>query len=85
MSNFNKLVANILSEMSNTAGTAFGPAASGEYGNQFPSQNDNAYAPGDSRIPSILGAKSGKRKRKGANKSKGSKVFVQRRNLSTSL
>jgi len=26
----------------------------GQYGNQFPSQNDNAYAPGDSRLPKIL-------------------------------
>jgi hypothetical protein len=26
----------------------------GSYGNQFPSQNDNAYAPGDSRLPKIL-------------------------------
>jgi hypothetical protein len=26
----------------------------GQYGNQFPSQNDNAYAPGDARLPKIL-------------------------------
>jgi len=26
----------------------------GAYGNQFPSQNDNAYAPGDARLPKIL-------------------------------
>jgi len=26
----------------------------GYYGNQFPSQNDNAYAPGDARLPKIL-------------------------------
>jgi len=36
----------------------------GDAGNQFPSQNDNAYAPGDSRIPKVLGAKKGKKKNK---------------------
>jgi hypothetical protein len=28
--------------------------SNGAYGNQFPSQNDNAYAPGDARLPKIL-------------------------------
>jgi len=32
-----------------TASSVFG--STGSYGNQFPSQNDNAYAPGDARIP----------------------------------
>jgi Major capsid protein Gp23 len=45
-------------EASNTGGGAgvFGGSAAGNgaYGNQFPSQNDNAYAPGDARLPKIL-------------------------------
>jgi len=41
------------------AGTSGAP---GEFGNQFPSQNDKAYAPGDARIPKILGAKKKKKK-----------------------
>jgi len=32
----------------------FGTINNGSYGNQFPSQNDNAYAPGDARLPKIL-------------------------------
>ena len=32
----------------------FGGANGPGYGNQFPSQNDNAYAPGDARLPKIL-------------------------------
>jgi len=45
-------------EASNTVGGntgVFGGAINnGAYGNQFPSQNDNAYAPGDARLPKIL-------------------------------
>ena len=79
MNKFNKLVEDLLSEMAaNVAGgvgAVTGPVTSGNYGNQFPSQNDNAYAPGDVRIPSILGAKTaGKRKKK-------TKVLVQRRSI----
>jgi len=40
-----------------TAGvfTAYaGTVNAGQYGNQFPSQNDSAYAPGDARLPKIL-------------------------------
>ena len=50
MSKFNKLVEDLLSEMAaNVAGgtgAVTGPSTSGNYGNQFPSQNDNAYNPG---------------------------------------
>lgn len=60
-----------LNEMANTAGgaggvfTAYaGTVNAGEYGNQFPSQNDKAYAPGDARVPKILGAKFSKKKKK---------------------
>lgn len=46
--------------MSGGAGSVFGTGTAqsiGDSGNQFPSQNDNAYAPGDSRIPKVLGSK----------------------------
>jgi len=63
-----------LLETVNVAGGAdsiFGvKGLSGEFGNQFPSQNDNAYAPGDARVPKVLGAKKKKKK-----------FFVQRRPL----
>lgn len=39
-----------------------GAVSAGEFGNQFPSQNDKAYAPGDYRLPKILGAKKKKKK-----------------------
>lgn len=76
MSNFNTLVTELLTELTNVAGGAdsvTGPVTSGNFGNQFPSQNDSAYAPGDARIPSILGSK--KRKKK-------SKVPIHRRTFS---
>lgn len=34
--------------------SVFGSINSGQYGNQFPSQNDSAYAPNDARLPKIL-------------------------------
>ena len=58
------------------AGSVFGPGTAGSigaFGNQFPSQNDKAYAPGDFRIPTALGVKK-KKKRK-------QKIPVQRRAL----
>jgi hypothetical protein len=54
-------------ELANVAGgtgSVTGPTTSGDYGNQFPSQNDNAYAPGDARIPSVIGSKRKKKKNK---------------------
>ena len=70
MNNFNNLVEKFLTELANVAGGAgavTGPVTSGNYGNQFPSQNDSAYAPGDARIPSILGSKSSNRRKKQKN------------------
>jgi hypothetical protein len=79
MSNFNTLVDKLLAEMAANiaggAGAVTGPVTSGNYGNQFPSQNDSAYAPGDARIPAILGAKVTGKKRK-------IKVPIKRRRLS---
>ena len=36
------------------SGGVFGSVNNGAFGNQIPSQNDNAYAPGDARLPKIL-------------------------------
>jgi hypothetical protein len=76
MNRFESLYKKLLESMANTASTAFSaPFAqpAGQYGNQFPSQTDAAYAPGDSRLPKILGAK----KRRG----KKLKMPIQRRKL----
>lgn len=57
------------------AGSVFGPGtldAIGSFGNQFPSQNDSAYAPNDARIPKALGLKK---------KGKKIKLKIQRRPL----
>ena len=62
------------------AGSVFGPGTAGSigaFGNQFPSQNDKAYNPGDLRIATVLGARRGA-KRKKKNKQK---IPVQRRAL----
>lgn len=76
MNNFNYYITLLLNEFAaNVAGgenSVTGPVTSGDYGNQFPAQNDKAYAPGDSRIPSILGTRKKKRK----------KLPVQRRRFS---
>ena len=59
--------------MSGGENSVFGSGTSqsiGSAGNQFPSQNDDAYAPGDSRIPKFLGKKK-----------KSKKPFIQRRPL----
>ena len=77
MSNFNTRIVELLTELANVAGgvgSVTGPSTSGDYGNQFPSQNDKAYAPGDTRLPSIIGSKRKKKKLK---------VPVQRRTLSS--
>ena len=75
---FEKAFNNLLEEdnVAGGAGSAFGPGTDGpigSFGNQFPSQNDKAYAPGDARLPKILGAKRKKRKKE--------KFVVQRRPL----
>ena len=62
-----------------TSSTAFGSAASGSTGNQFPSQTDAGYAPGDARLPTYLGAKKVKSRRRKKNKLA---IPMQRRKLS---
>jgi hypothetical protein len=83
MSFFNKRYNELLKEYANASGDVFGPAATFSHGNQFPSQNDNAYAPGDARIPYALGSKltCGKKKKKLKNKQN----IIQRRNFSSTL
>jgi hypothetical protein len=54
-------------ETANIAGggsSVFGTVNSGAEGNQFPSQNDSAYAPGDARVPALLGSSKKKKKKK---------------------
>jgi hypothetical protein len=71
MSKFNKLVEELLSEMAaNVAGgelSVTGPVTSGNYGNQFPSQNSKAYNDGNNLpvAPAdlILGKKSAKNRK----------------------
>lgn len=74
---FAKLFKHLLHE-DVVSGTAFGPAATGDTGGQFPAQNSKGFADGDNRPidPSkvILGAKKAKKGRK----NKG-KVPIQRR------
>ena len=72
-SNFDNLVTQILKEnnVAGGVGSVFSPGA-GSTGNQFPAQNDSAYAPGDARIPCYLGSKKKKKGKK--------KLLVQRRN-----
>jgi len=78
MSDFNRLFEQLMNEnnVSGGVGSVFSPNGSvndGAYGNQFPSQNDNAYAPGDARMPWFLGASKKKKK----------KIKVQRRSKSS--
>ena len=60
MNIFQKVFETLLSE-DNVASDVFGPNATGDYGNQFPSQNSKAYNPFDNRpidpTKAILGAK----------------------------
>jgi len=78
MNLFEKAFYKTLDENINVAGGAdgvFGTGTQGpigSFGNQFPSQNDNAYAPGDARVPKIIGM--GKKKKK-------EKIAIQRRPL----
>jgi hypothetical protein len=66
---FHKIFESLLSE-DNTASSAFGVNASGEYGNQFPSQNSKAYNPNDNRPINPLSAILGSKKRKNKTKFK---------------
>lgn len=67
MSIFRNIFESLLNE-DNTASDAFGVNATGEYGNQFPSQNSKAFNPGDNRpinpLNAILGSKKKKNKTK---------------------
>jgi len=84
MSNFNKLVETLLTELANVAGGAgavTGPVTSGNYGNQFPSQNDNAYNPGYALPVATADLALGKKAAKKTKNNKKLKVPVQRRSV----
>lgn len=71
---FNKLYKEILeNNIAGGAGSVFnsGSVQAGQYGNQFPSQNDQAYAPGDARF--IFPTQKKKKKAK--------RIKIQRRSL----
>jgi hypothetical protein len=84
MNLFEKIFNYVLKEnmVSGGTGSVWGGVDAGAYGNQFPSQNDKAYNPNDSRpfdpAAMILGAKI-KQKKKGQKKQKKIKFPVQRR------
>lgn len=74
---FNELVKKIMEDcVAGGIGSVFnaGPINPGQFGNQFPSQNDNAYAPGDARYP--FATKKKKKKKK---------IKIQCRQLSESV
>jgi len=64
---FQNIFYNLLKE-DITAAAAFGPAATGETGGQFPAQNSKGFNPGDNRPidpkRAILGYKKGKKGKK---------------------
>ena len=93
MSLFKKIFEKIIAE-DNVAGDGGAFGATGSNGGAYPAGTD-FYAPGDARIPNVLGSKPGKRKKKKRNKkgkkkrnkkvSKLEQVHIQRRNLNKSL
>jgi hypothetical protein len=64
MSIFHKIFESLLSE-DNAASNVFGANATGEFGNQFPSQNSNAHNPDDNRPINPFNAILGSKKKKG--------------------
>lgn len=77
--NFDKQIKTILEDcVAGGADSVFttGSIQAGQYGNQFPAQNDLAYAPGDARYPFYNTSKKTKKKRK-----KAKFIQVQRRIL----
>jgi hypothetical protein len=62
-----------------TAATAFGPAATGATGGQFPANNSAGFSPGDNRPINPYKAILGSSKKKGKKGKK--KVPYQRRNF----
>jgi hypothetical protein len=93
MSLFKKIFEKVIAE-DNVAGDGGAFGATGSNGGAYPAGTD-FYAPGDARIPNVLGSKPGKRKKKRKVKnrkkskkkrvSKHEQVHIQRRNLNRSL
>jgi hypothetical protein len=87
MRKFDALFNVIIENLGNTASGAFGSATTGNYGNQFPSNNDLAYNPGNA-LPAAptdlaLGKRvKSKKKDKERKKTKTVSFPIQRRVLS---
>lgn len=84
---FTKIIEEEIGMTSGGSGSAFGTAAGGGFGGMFPGGGD-IYAPGDARIPDLLGSKPKRKKRKKKKKSKKVKkeeIHIQRRKLGNSL
>jgi len=84
---FTKIIEEEIGMTSGGSGSAFGTSAGGEFGGMFPGGSDS-YAPGDARIPDLLGSKPKRKKRKKKKKSKKVKkeeIHIQRRKLVNSL
>lgn len=85
---FKKVLNEDIGMMSGGTGGVFG--AGGDTGGMFPGGSDS-YAPGDARIPDILGnkkkrkTKKRKRKRKKSKRNKQESIDIQRRNLKNTL
>ena len=76
---FDKLIREEIGMTSGGDGGVFG--AGGSHGGMFPGGSD-FYAPGDARIPDLLGSKKKRKKRKKRKKSKKKRLEnIQRRNL----
>lgn len=89
MSLFKKIFEKVIAE-DNVAGDGGAFGDTGSNGGAVPAGTD-FYAPGDARVPGILGSKPRKKKRKkgkrrkNRKKNKHEQVHMQRRNLSKSL
>ena len=83
---FTKLIQEEIGMTSGGTGGVFG--AGGDQGGMFPGGSD-FYAPGDARIPDLLGSKKKRKKRRKkkrkSKKVKKEQIKIQRRNLARSL
>lgn len=84
MRRFDKIFNQIMeSNIAGGTGSVFshgGEVDAGAYGNVFPANNDNAYAPGDTRLPKFLGSRKNTKKKR--SKRKGQRLILHRRNFS---
>lgn len=84
---FKKLIQEEIGMTSGGTGGVFG--AGGDQGGMFPGGSD-FYAPGDARVPDLLGSKPKRKRKKGKKRKKTKKVnkeqiHIQRRKLGNSM